>query len=761
MHAGQATASMRGTRPPEVLDGGYRVLRELAQSSVCDVLLVASDRHPQPLVWKVLRADRTSDPEALGRFIDEAGACQWLQHPNIVRGLGAGRLGDGRYYLVTEFLEGLTLAEHLRDRGPLTGDQAVWVFSQLCDALTYVHGRGVVHRDLRPDNLVLVDGLTPKIIDFGLAHLRGTRAFTTLPGKVALHAEYCAPECIRGHQADARSDLYSLGCVLFAALTGKPPFTGATQEAIAERQVKELWPELPAPVQHLAAIVDRCLAKEPQQRFQSAAELKAALDEFGTLPAVAAGPLQLKPEAIVEEAKVGSVLGSYELLALLGEGAMGRVFLARHIKLGRKVAIKVLRPAQAQQRELVERFFQEARLVNRISHPHIVEIHDFIDGRESDTRSSYCVMELLEGPSLAALAQQPLPLERSVRLIRQVCSALQAAHAVGVVHRDVKPDNIVVVEREGEERAKVLDFGVAKLETEYGKELVSKTLAGLIIGTPTYMSPEQIAGQQVDSRTDIYAIGVVLYELLSGRPPFISPGLMQLAMEISNELPPPLPDHLPPSLKAVVVRCLEKDPSRRFQSMVSLREALLPFEQAAVEEPRQPAPALPLFSPLPEELPRLPPRFPEPRWIALALAGAVVMIAAVAVIRDRPPAPEPAPAVRSAPLAISITAAVESTPPGAKVFRLDTGAELGSTPAALKLPQGTQPILLELRLDGYQPAQRPIIPVGDSRVAIALAPLPPPKPRVAEPPALPRKKPAPVAPKGTINRDDVLDPYSN
>src|SRR5690349_11191282 len=124
------------------LDGGYRLVRTLAQTTLCDVWLVASAQHPQPLVWKVLRSESTSDPEALGRFIDEAGVCQRLHHPNVIASLGAGRTSDGRYYLATEYLEGLTLADQLRLHGPLTADQVVALFAPICDALAYMHERG-------------------------------------------------------------------------------------------------------------------------------------------------------------------------------------------------------------------------------------------------------------------------------------------------------------------------------------------------------------------------------------------------------------------------------------------------------------------------------------------------------------------------------------------------------------------------------------------------------------------------------------------
>ncbi len=198
-----------------------------------------------------------------------------------------------------------------------------------------------------------------------------------------------------------------------------------------------------------------------------------------------------------QEAQEGQILGNYQLERLLGEGSMGRVFQARHVRLGRQVALKVLRPQHARDVSFVRRFFQEARSVNQINHEHIVEIFDFVE--EVERGHVYCVMELLRGQSLAAvMKEEKLTLARVQRIGVQVCAALGAAHKVGVVHRDVKPDNLFVIHRGGQsDFVKVLDFGVAKILTSEGTH---GTLDGTIIGTPTYMAPEQAAGLPVDHR---------------------------------------------------------------------------------------------------------------------------------------------------------------------------------------------------------------------------------------------------------------------
>jgi eukaryotic-like serine/threonine-protein kinase len=278
------------------------------------------------------------------------------------------------------------------------------------------------------------------------------------------------------------------------------------------------------------------------------------------------------------ELQEGDILGSYQLEHLLGEGSMGQVFQARHTRLGRQVALKVLRSAFSHDSGFVQRFFQEARAVNQINHEHIVEIFDFIEDAEHGR--VYCVMELLRGQSLSALLrEEKLSLVRIRRMLVQVCAALGAAHRLGVVHRDIKPDNLFVAHKGGQQDfVKVLDFGVAKLLTA---ENTSGTLDGTIIGTPTYMSPEQAAGLPVDPRADIYAVGTVLYELLCGQPPFQASNFGQLMVKLLTEPPPALPSHTPAGepvpqvLAQLALRCLAKEPADRPQQLAEVITALL------------------------------------------------------------------------------------------------------------------------------------------------------------------------------------------
>jgi serine/threonine protein kinase/HD-like signal output (HDOD) protein len=277
-----------------------------------------------------------------------------------------------------------------------------------------------------------------------------------------------------------------------------------------------------------------------------------------------------------DDGMIGQAVGSYVITATLGEGGMGKVYLANHTLIGRKAAIKILNPAIAADGEAVSRFFTEARLVNDIRHPNIVEITDF--GQFS---SLYCiVMELLEGETLAARLHRVRTLDEAtaVRIFRQVSSALGAAHDQGMVHRDVKPENIFLRHHpDYPDFVKVLDFGIAKLLGN-NSPVGHHTKTGTVIGTPAYMSPEQCLGESsLDLRSDIYSLGVVLYEALTGRQPFVGDTLGRLIVCHVSETPI-APSALNPAVSAamseVVMRALAKRPADRFASMKELREAL-------------------------------------------------------------------------------------------------------------------------------------------------------------------------------------------
>ena len=316
----------------------------------------------------------------------------------------------------------------------------------------------------------------------------------------------------------------------------------------------------------------------------------------------------------------GTMLAQYEILAPLGAGGMGDVYRARDTRLRRDVAIKVLPdylPADA-----LDRLHREARAASVLAHPHICAVYDL---GEADGRS-FLVMELVEGLTLREYAGgKPLDSADAIAIGVQIADALEAAHAKGIVHRDIKPGNIMVG---GRRRVKVLDFGLAKQlaadEMDETRTIEPLTAAGTSVGTPQYMSPEVLQGKPADTRSDLWAFGIVMYELVAGHRPFEGRTLFELSSGIVRDATPPLPANVPAALRSVVDRCLAKRPEDRYQHAGELRAALEALQTTVV----------PVVSPDTR-------RQRRPRTLVLAAAAALVLAALVAAVAFLRPRAEP------------------------------------------------------------------------------------------------------------------------
>ena len=269
---------------------------------------------------------------------------------------------------------------------------------------------------------------------------------------------------------------------------------------------------------------------------------------------------------------IGRVLDErYEIRAPLGKGGMGTVYRGWQLSVDREVAIKVIHPKLSNDRSAVKRFLREARLASRLSQPNIVNVYDF--GQSGGVL--YLVMELLRGHTLASELGKGrrLNAKRTVTIAAQLCDALEAAHAQGIVHRDLKPSNIVILDDPpGRDLIKVLDFGLAKSLVQDSGSLVTNTDA--LLGTPLYMAPEQIDGRESDQRADLYSLGCMMYEMLTGRPPFVDTAVSAVLARHMSDTPAGLPAHVPPKLTGVVMRLLEKKVEDRVQSAGEVRKVL-------------------------------------------------------------------------------------------------------------------------------------------------------------------------------------------
>ncbi|MBI5548657.1 MAG: protein kinase, partial [Deltaproteobacteria bacterium] len=333
---------------------------------------------------------------------------------------------------------------------------------------------------------------------------------------------------------------------------------------------------------------------------------------------------------------------------MLGKGGMGTVYLGEHTLIGSRVAVKFLHPHLVGERTLVERFVAEATAVNQIRHENIVSIFDL---SYLPPDRWYLVMEYLEGQPLSALVGAPMSPEVSVPILFQACDALQAAHAANVVHRDLKPENVFLVRRGPDEHfVKLVDFGIAKLgvsNTEQGKGL---TAAGLVVGTPEYMSPEQWMGDNIDGRSDLYGLGILAYLMATGRLPFRESTPLAYYTAHRDKQPEP-PRRYNPALseayEAVILKALAKRPEDRFQVAFEMREALrravgtatpAPLGRTPTPSPARPSPSpAPLAAPVPP--PPLPARISGPGFAERTLAIADLSRAGLFVRAD-PPLPE-------------------------------------------------------------------------------------------------------------------------
>ena len=338
-----------------------------------------------------------------------------------------------------------------------------------------------------------------------------------------------------------------------------------------------------------------------------------------------------------------ALLGRYQVQAHIGDGGMGTVYLAEHTTILKKFAIKVLSAELSVRPDHVDRFMREARSASMINHPNVVEITDF--GVTPDNQPFF-VMEYLQGKDLSQVLGESgsLPWKRVRSIALQICHALQAAHDQGVIHRDMKPGNVVLVKRGNTpEHVKVLDFGIAKVLGE--SEAKGLTQSGMVVGTPEYMSPEQGWGQPVDHRGDIYALGVIMFELLTGKIPFSGATMMEILNRHMFEVPDVKHPNIPEEVGAIILKAMQKDRALRFQSMNELGAAIEAVGTGASpvtvvdEEIKTP------WGPVTARFTTVPPQsMPQQRsWVWLSVLSAVIAVGALvfAMWPDQAPPPQP------------------------------------------------------------------------------------------------------------------------
>jgi len=331
---------------------------------------------------------------------------------------------------------------------------------------------------------------------------------------------------------------------------------------------------------------------------------------------------------------------NFRIEKLLGVGGMGKVYRATQLSLDKPVVLKLLHAHYAHDETLVARFHREARAASRLNHPNSINIIDF---GQDDDGTLFMAMEFLHGRDLFTVLQteSPVPEDRVARIVRQVCSALAEAHNQGVIHRDLKPENIMVEDRPHQKDfVKVLDFGIAKIQDPEGKDTRTLTAQGMVCGTPEYMAPEQARGEILDARTDVYAIGVLMYQLVTGQLPFQADNAIGIVTKHIVEKPRPLRETAPdraisPEMEAIVLRCMAKKREERFQNILELSDALEPIALRGSVGRAVSAPSSPLTDSMPVASTQLvdrtgPQARPRKRTNRSVVVGVVISIAVLA-----------------------------------------------------------------------------------------------------------------------------------
>lgn len=581
--------------------GRYRLLEELRWAGAGTVYRARDTMMTRDVALKVLPAESAGDPEYRERFRSEVSIAAQLNNPNVIPVYEAGEI-DGRLYLVMPILDGIDARSLLDRDGAMSPALAVRVIEQAAVALESAHRSGLVHGDVKPSNLFVVGGEFVYLIDFG-AHAAGAAVDSgSWP--------YLAPERLRSQTSapGAAGDIYALACVLHECLTGQQAVRGDSLEEIAAAHLHgappkpcDIDPSIPVGFDDVVA---RGMAKNPDDRYQSAREFaraaRAALTPAGGASAVSADQREF---------------GRYHLLQVLGAGGMGAVYRARDTELHRDVAVKLLQPGLAVEPGYEERFRREAYAAGRLASPNIIPIYEAgeVDGR------LYLVMPIINGVDVHTVLQRDgaMDPDRAVRVIEQVAGALEVAHKSGLVHRDVKPSNLLMVD---EDFVYLIDFGLV-----HDSSAARLTVTNIAPGTPAYMAPERFtSGSITDARADVYSLACVLYECLTGQLPFAGDSIGQLVgAHLSTD--PPRPSSCNPALAGfdnVIARGMAKDPDARYQSASELAVAA----RKALTDPGEPTPA-PIDDPVLDATMLAAPQPRRNRRRVVAAAAALLVVA--------------------------------------------------------------------------------------------------------------------------------------
>ena len=551
--------------PGHVIDGRYEILGPLGAGGMGQIYRARRVRLGDEVALKALLSS-DGGPDAAERFLRESRACAQLRHPNIVSILDFDVDGEARPFLVMELLSGPSLRDELDLSGALGAARALEVLGVVASAVQLAHDHGITHRDLKPANIVAhrygSGERVYKVIDFGLASLATVPDATrlTLPFTFLGTIAYAPPEQLAGESVGPAADQYSLAVVAYEMLTGRRPFDAVEPMALAHQVMRgvvepptAVRPALPPDVDR---VIGRAMSRAPADRWPSvsafAEALTVALSTVADAPA--AGPGTLDGDGLLSRYDLGDVLGPGRFGSVVRRGT--------HRALSTPVAIRHLkREGQPQWEALRGRFLREARTL-QVRHQHLLHVRDFGE----DSSGVFVVTDLVVGPSLRdVIADGPLPWLRARRLILQMTDAAEALHQHEGLLTGVNPDTIRVTGDAGSERVVLTTGGIRALAdvlaTMREEQLRGQEASDLEL---PYLAPEVLTGRAPDERTDLFTLGVVAYQLVTGRVPFQAATLPELIGQMLTVAPAGVPaGEVPSAAAGAILRCVSVDPGAR------------------------------------------------------------------------------------------------------------------------------------------------------------------------------------------------------
>jgi serine/threonine protein kinase len=553
-----------GTR----IEDRYEIINPLGSGGMGQVYRARRIRLGDDVALKVMQATPGAPAEARERFLRESRACAQLHHPNIVGLLDFGFDSSDQPYMVMELLSGPSLREEVDIEAPMEPSRVVAILDGVASALQMAHDRGITHRDLKPANIVAhryeSGERVYKVIDFGLAAMKATgdQARLTDPAFFLGTLAYAAPEQMRGDDITPRTDVYALGVIAYEMLTGRRPFETADQGTLISKKLTENPASVTTLQSGLPKAIDdavmTALGIDPSDRWISVTAFVEALKLAVGESAVASGtPVET------------GLLSRYELGGLVGRGRLGSlVYQGTHRALGIPVAIRILKRDDQPHWDAVRaRFLLEARTL-QVSHPSLLQVRDFGE----DERSVYMVTDLIEGPSLQQAMSEtgPMPWPRVASLIGQALDAVSALNAHGGYICGVNPNMIRVRIKQGPETAEQIVISSAGINSvqDVLATMREQELRGQEASENElpYLAPEVMMGSAPNARADIFTIGVIAYQMLTGKLPYKAASLPELIGQMLQVKPATLSGEIPMPARDAIMKAIDSAPANRFES---------------------------------------------------------------------------------------------------------------------------------------------------------------------------------------------------